>query len=243
MRLRDAFIGSALLIAFSFAVAALWSIPGTVAAADSLRQVEVPRARKVDPMVVTKVTLGNDLVQGPNYYGGPAGPTPFRANDDWIQNLAIHFLNRTDLTIVYANILVGYPETTAGGTKPLHVSILNLGRIPDGLTVDKDGKLHEQRPDAKPLFFGPDQTLVVRLGDHMDQIASSRLPLSALTQVKIILSSCYFANGMRFAGNSFSTFDPRNPGHWQSLGLTYFPGDPSRNWPRPPALVDGKEIQ
>jgi hypothetical protein len=213
--------------------------PEMVVAAGTERQVEIDPARKVDPVLVTQVALGSAIVQSPRF--GPLDAvTPFQAGDDWLQSLSIHLLNRTSQTIVYADIVLGFPETTENNTKRMYVAPLNFGRIPEAVAIDgRTGKLHLQPADLRPLAFASDQTMVIRLGDHIerirDSIGSSGWSLAALHKVRIFVGSFYFADGMTFAANGY--FTPDNVGRWVLMPMTYFPGDPNRNWPGRPDQI------
>ena len=237
--------GSALAILLLLALATWWPKPAGVAAAGTERQIELTRARKVDPVLITKVTLGDTVVQSTRF--GPADPvTPFQGGDDWIQNLSISLLNRTNQTIVFADIDLAFPETGDGISSPTYVVNLNLGRIPDAVAFDGRGRPHRQPPEQQPLSFGPDRSMVIHLGDHIDQItsgASPGLPLPAVKRLRVILSSFYFTNGMKFAANAYSTLDPEKAGRWLHKPITYFPGDPNRNWPGLPGRAGGEAVR
>jgi hypothetical protein len=245
LKLLKAFGGGALAIALLLALTTWWPRPGAVAAAATEREVELTLARKVDPVLITQVTLGNAVVQTPRF--GPTDPVrPFQGDDDWIQNLSLYLLNRTNQTVVFADVDLVFPETGDGFSSPQDVVNLNLGRIPDAVALDGSGRPHLQPPDWQPLSFGPGQTMVIHLSDHIDRIAagaSPGLPLASAKRLKIVLSAFYFPNGMKFAANSYSTPDPEKVGRWVHKPVTYFLGDPSRNWPGPPVVVGGKEMR
>jgi hypothetical protein len=155
-------VGRVLAVALPLA-ATEWTGLGTAAAAELERQIESPAALPNDPVVITKVTLGSAMVQAGRFIR-PSAPTfdpvkPFQAGDDWIQNLAIQFLNRTDLPIVFAVISLGFPETGDGRTQPMRGCQLRLGQEPPGFAIDRSGKAVLVPPsDRPPLWFGPGQT-------------------------------------------------------------------------------------
>jgi len=166
--------------------------------------------------------------------------TPFIAGDDWIQNLSIHLLNRTNRMIVCANVGIGFPETGDGHTRPMGIFNLNLGRMPSAAAVDKSGMARPQRPDRQPLSFGPGQTLVIALLDHIDRIrpgVESAIPLAAATKLKIMLNAFYFRGGMKFAAGGYSTPDPQILGNWLHPDPDYFPGDMDGRGPGRPGGV------
>jgi hypothetical protein len=193
-------------------------------------------------VVVIKVTLGDVEVQAGRFASDPwkIDPiTPFQAGNDWIHNLTIHLFNRTNRIIVCANIVLIFPETGDGHTKPWHVSNLNLGQIPPAAAIDRNGQAFPQPPDRQHLSFGPGQTMVIALGDYIDRIRSveSAIPLAAATKLRISLSSFYFRGGMKFAAGGYSTPDPQIPGNWLHPGPDHFPGDMEGRWPGRPGWV------
>ena len=155
---------AATAIALMLVVAAYWPGSGSAAAAGSQRQVALPIAHPNEALVITKITLGNATVQ-PGRFIKPTTidpVTPFQADDDWIQNLSVYLLNRTNMTIVSVNLRIFFPET-ATDTRPQGVITLNLGRIPDRAAFDRNGNSFPQLPERQPLSFRPGQTMVVAL--------------------------------------------------------------------------------
>ena len=241
-KLSKAAGASAVALALLIAVAAHWAEAGP-AAAQTERQVQVPLTGKKLPVVITSVTLGDTIVQAGRFK--KASPTidpitPFQADDDWIKNLTIHLLNRTDRTIVFAKVLLIFPETGNGADRPYRIHFLNLGRMPGAIFL-ANGQLYSQPPDWVPLSFGTGQTLAVALGDHIDQIRSGVervILLAAATKIKVDLNEFYFADGMRWVAGGFEDPDPLRPGKWKYKGNTYFPGNVNLNWPSRQGSID-----
>jgi hypothetical protein len=235
--------GSVLAVALLLTMATQW--PKLGRAAGVQRQVHVPTAWRYDPVVITKVVVGNAKVQAGRFAKpstvDPDPITPFEAGDDWIQNLSVYFLNRTSQTIVAAEINLGFPETSMLTGRPPRGCVLKLGRRPAPAAFDRTGQAIPQPSDRLPLSFGPGQTMVVGLGDYMGQIGATVNPvmlLAAVTSVRIDLIACYFADGTRFAGGGYSSPDPDHPGRWRGKGSDYSPGLRRGSWPGQPGWPD-----
>jgi hypothetical protein len=218
-------------IALAFALllfpATQWLKPANSAADGKGRQVDSQVANQRTPVVITKVTLGETIVQAGRMFLGQVDPiTPFTAGDDWIQNLTLYLYNRTNKTIVYTSVQIVFPET--GELTPPRGFLLRLGRVPPPIDV-------LFRPtDRPPILFLPGQTMVIRLGDYIDQIKSEVepvFPLAAATKLKIYVESSYFADGMLTFSDAYWSADPQDPGKQLRIGPDYFPGDWNLSWP------------
>src|SRR6185312_474079 len=87
-------------------------------AAATQKQVEFNIARRDWPVAITGVLLGGARVQAGRFRTEqPAPITPFDAGDDWIRNLNISLLNRTNKTIIYMIVRFSFPETAVGRTQ------------------------------------------------------------------------------------------------------------------------------
>jgi hypothetical protein len=188
---------------------------------------------------VVQVTLNGTLVQRGRFQDRGqkvADPvTPFLAGDDWISGVAIYLLNRTNELIVQANIELIFPEATIGLPYQKTCTI-KLGKIPDVAAFYSDGNPLPPVPDARPIGFLPRHRIVVPLGRFADQISSclrSKLPLGAVTKIRMGQGYYYFESGMRWSAGGFWDPDPNRPGKWISKG-DKFPGDPDRYWPGKP---------
>jgi hypothetical protein len=222
------------VLAFSVLVilAARYVNPDAVAA-QAQRQVEVHIANKMEPVVVTKITLGDVTVQQGRFVkpvGAVQDPvTPFAAGDDWVQNLTVYLFNRTNQTVVYAHFNFSFPETTDWATRFRAVSPLTLGRIPPEAAFDK-GRRIPQVQMSQPIMFRPRQTMAIHLGDYIDQIKADvepHRPLAALTTMEVGLGGFFFEGGLQWSG-SFKVLDPQAL-TWQRItDPNYFPGDPDR---------------
>ena len=136
-RLRLA--GGCALASFAFALLAAHLFNPEVASAAPGSKLITPAfpAERDDPVVVTKITLGNAVVQK-GRFRKPATEaqdqvTPFQAGDDWVEGLTVYLLNRTDKPIVHALIAFTFPEVLPGYK-------LELGNIPAGFDFDGVGQ-------------------------------------------------------------------------------------------------------
>jgi len=233
------------IVAFS-ALVGLAAYRGPEAAAAQMRrQVEFPIVNRMPPVVITKVTLGSVAVQAGRFVrpaNTPPDPiTPFLADDDWVQNLTVYLLNRTNQTIVYADFTFSFPETTDWASRFRAGSGLVLGRIPQSAAFGDDGRPIHQPPEAQPILFRPGETMAIHLGDHIDRIKADvepTRPLAALTAIEVRLVGVFFADGLRW-GPRYMTLDPRSH-TWRTMGPDYFPGDMNRNYPGQPGWGDGR---
>jgi hypothetical protein len=236
-------IGGGVLAFSVLLILAAQYVKAQAARAQTQRQVQFHIATRIEPVVVTKITLGNVAVQPGRFIktvGTPTDPvTPFWADDDWVQNLTVYLLNRTNQTIVYSSVYFSFPETSDLLTHSRAVFPLTLGRIPPSVTVDMNGKAVRQRPESQPILFRPGQTMAIHLGDYIDQIKTdveSVKPLAALTTVEVGFGRFFFADGMQWNGG-YRVLDPQSS-NWRRMGPDYFPGDMDGRWPGRTGWID-----
>ena len=235
---RSKLVGGCTLAFSAFALLAAHFInSAVVGAAPGLKVITPSPAARIQPVVVTKITLGNVTVQKGRFAKPRTEPedpiTPFQAGDDWVENLTFYILNRTDKPIVHANFTLTFPEVAP-------VYRLELGNTPPGFTFNRDTKPFAETP--RPTFwFGPKQTMAVHLSDYNDQIrtrveTTARTRVSSLTRMNLLCSGVDFEDGMRFDG-PYEAMDPQTH-TWRSLGRNYFPGNVDLYWPGQPGWVD-----
>ena len=219
----------------SLSVALLTSAP--FAAADGEKTVEVEPQHQTNPVEVARIVIGAQEVQCglwmPRRQRQPI--VPVAAGEDWLRSMVVYLSNRSDQTIVFAQLLLSFPETGDGSqSAPIRTEHIQLGRIPPNVTsLDKQGKPVVQ-PPAAALAFAPGEALAVKIGDYLQDTNTSDAPtpLSQLSKCLIAKGTFFFANGMRWAGwSGFSVPDPMQPAKFKKLPDDYFPGDPSANWP------------
>jgi hypothetical protein len=194
-----------------------------------------------DPLYITKVTVdGKEMVLGARLPADRKSSLilpgrPFQAGSDWLRSLTIFLKNRTDKTMVFIDIPIGFPETGNGRTEPQTIYDIKLGRLPAADAFDaRTRKPIAIPPSVKPLSLGPGQKISVHVSDYIGQIKAyveRLMPLMMVTKCTIYGTRGCFEDGICWAGNSFSTPDPDHPGRSKPLGPNYFPGDPHKYWP------------
>jgi len=203
-----------------------------------------------DGVVITKVTVGDTAVPcmaapGPPNGKGPYQPAPpFQADDDWLESVKIYLFNRTNKTIVWAGINIGFPQTGDGlspATKQRVYSII-VGRRP--VVANFSYRTGEQMLQHDiPLAFAGEQTQVIRLSEYIDQIRSATQDVlsAGVMSIRIDPLSFIFEDGMECGpGGNFATPDQEHPGKWKPMPGDYFPGNVHANWP-PERIGTGHE--
>jgi hypothetical protein len=213
--------------------------PEGVAASPGWKVVTPGPVARNSPVVVTKVTLGDVLVQKGRFIKSRTEAedpiTRFQADDDWVENLTVYLLNRADKPIVHGFVQFTFPDAAGAGDQ------LELGNIPAGFAFSREGKA-VVRPRAGPFQFGPKQVIAIHLRDYIGQFRDGVAPqaqLSSLSQMHVILSGFDFEDGMRWDGAAYETMDPGT--HiWRLMEQSYFPGNMDLYWPGQPGWVDPK---
>jgi len=215
-----------------------WVWHPRIVGAEVQREIWAPVAHKNEPVVLTRITLGGRVVQVGRFVrprGTDMDPvTPFEGDENWIQGLVLHLLNRTNRTIVFAMIHISFPETTNGNQRLAYH--LTLGRIPPSADFDQNGKSIPQAADARPLSFRPGTILMIPLRDYIDEIRSRiepTLPLALTTKLAVSFGRSYLDDGMQWTGATYSLPD-RGSISWRKVDRNYFPGDMESNWPGRP---------
>jgi hypothetical protein len=212
------------------------------AAASGLnREVQLPVAVKNEPVVITKVTIKDLVVQSGRFVHDRTQPmdpvTPFQADDDWIRDMTLYLFNRTNRTITFAQVLFGFPETGDGRSIPQHAFMLQLGRIPASFLPAG----RPQPADREPIAFRPHGTLAIHLGEYIDQIraqAGPALTPEIATQLVVRLSPFFFSDNTEWHASRYYSIDPQIPGKLMHLDKDYFPGDMEAYWPGRPGWQD-----
>jgi hypothetical protein len=210
------------------------------------RQVQIPLASPNDPVVITRVLVGNVKVQSGRFLkprvrnAGQPQITPFEAGDDWIPNLSFYLLNRTTQTVAAVHINIGFLDT-ATPTEPPRACVLQLGRIPEPAAFVNTGAVWPQPAGRLPLSFLPGQSMRIALADHLEEFRpfiEAVMPLAEVSSVRIDLTASYFPDGTRFAGGGYSAPDPDHHGRWRGKGVNYDPGFLPWAWPGEPGWPD-----
>jgi hypothetical protein len=199
-------------------------------------------------VVVTSVMLGGMAVpcyaiQQPD--GNHAHQT-FTANENWLDNLTITLLNRTNKTINDLTVTFTLPQTLRQGTNPSGIATisayhLKLGRRPAAAQDPPSVKQHYEQPAYwKPLRWQSGTTITINLADleehapERHDAVAERIrreaaqilgPDKAVTQVVIGGFLVTFDDGMHWnSGGSYL-----NP-NLTPLPRDYFHGDINTPW-------------
>jgi len=108
---------------------------------------------------------------------------PFQATPDWLQEMTITLINRTNKAIVYGGIIFHFLDTGDCKSQPCAGTEIHFGQLP---AVDayyaRTGKPVKNRGTA-PLNWGPEQTFVVHVSEYIPQIEQSLNKFMPVTDV------------------------------------------------------------
>lgn len=193
------------------------------------------------PVWITKVQIGTQFLIAPD--NPTVAPQPgqivsgqqFMAGNNWVREMMITVMNRTDNPIAWLSVSLRFSQTGNGHTRPILTYPIQIGRIPD---VDKYTGYGKPLPAAArgtaPLRLQPGNTLVIRASDFIDKIKAqleSAMPLASIRQAYIYVDACVLDDGTRWAGGAYSKPDSQQPGQWLYEARGYFPGDAHRYLP------------
>lgn len=193
-----------------------------------------------DAVMISNVSVAGKTVECGLFIKPPAvvqPVTPFQAGSDWLQQMTISLINRTNKTILFGGILLHFLDTgDCSQAQPCVGAELHFGKRPaidayDGRTGQP---LKPKHPEQPPLDWKPEQTIVVHVSDYMDDIErrlSDLMPVTAVTKLNVYRGSFYFDDGMRWSLGSYSVPDPERRGKFKELPADYFPGRRGNNWP------------
>ena len=193
------------------------------AAAPVDRQLDCGGGVLYDAVMPTKATVyGSEVPCLVGLYGTRKfhAPPAFQADDDWIANTDIYFSNRTNKEIVYGYFVVTFPDGPTRYAVPI-----SLGIMPAVAALDHLGHPILQN-GRTPLSFGPGQTLVIHLGDYINDIADALKPAlpAVITKVRINANAFIFDDGMKWGpGAVYLVPDQANPGQWTRMPPGYHP--------------------
>ena len=202
------------------------------------KTLEVEVQHREDPLAIIRVTVaGKDILCGLQTTALERQPVvAFQAGDDWLRNTTIYLLNRTNKPIVFAQIVVDFPETDDGSAaRPQWGSRITMGLLPAAVAYSgSTGKPLYQDPEQKPLLLGPGETRPVSLGGYIERIqgdVENCMPFDQVTRVLVRRSWVVFEDLMEWDGQ-YSAWEPANLGRWKKLAPGFFPGRPF--WPPKP---------
>ncbi len=162
--------------------------------------------------------------------------TPFQAGPDWLRQMTISLVNRTNKTIVFGDIHLHFLDTGDCRSVPCVGAELTLGQMPaiDAYSGRTGRPLRPEHPERPPLDWRPEQTIAVHVSDYMDEIERNLadfMPVTDVTKVNVYRGVFFFADGMRWTLGRYSVPDPEHPGKFKELPADYFPGRRGNNWP------------
>jgi len=212
-------------LAYSFVLSGWPATPGTL----GTRIVDIDRQYRLDAVTITKVTIAGQQIQpGISGMREEERGTPFQADEDWLKNMSISLLNRTDKAIVCAQVQFSFPDTGDGSpAQPITTYTITVGQQPESSLHYADGSRIPPDPTKQPLLLAPGQTLVIPVADSIDAIQSrieEKMLFSKITRVNIRRYMLYFVDGMRWDSSGYQVPDSDHPGHYTRLSPTYFPG-------------------
>ncbi|HTU48176.1 MAG TPA: hypothetical protein VMF91_24155 [Bryobacteraceae bacterium] len=163
--------------------------------------------------------------------------TPFQAGPDWLSQMTISLVNRTNKTIVFGGIHLTFLDTgDCSPAQPCVGAELHLGQRPaiDAFNGRTGQPLRPEHPERPPLDWRSEQTIVVHVSDYMDEIEhnlSDFMVPAAVTRVKVHRDVFYFNDGMEWGLGRYAVPDQEHPGKFKELPADYFPGRRGNNWP------------
>lgn len=146
--------------------------------------------------------------------------TPVHLEDHWLRHLKLIMRNVSSKTIVYAYVMINYPET--GRSTPLSPTFatpLSLGKVPDVALYRPDGsptKVSAVSAKAEPVSIpsGGMMTFTVKETETQDdQAVATQLAGGSLNKVNITLRMVYFSDDSKWEWETYFA-PPTSPGHW-----------------------------
>jgi hypothetical protein len=212
------------------------------AAAQSTNDEKIVRALNVqhinDAVMLTDIAVGGKSINcglfiKPRRVIQPV--EPFHAGPDWLQDMTISLLNRTNKTIAFGELSLFFLDTGDCKSLPCASAIIHVGRLPAIDAYSGNGKpLRVEHPERPELDWKPDERMVISMRDYSDKIEQAVSHLMSVTSVRnvaVYLSEVLFKDGMRWQSGDYSTPDPDHPGRFKSLPDDFFPGKRGHNWP------------
>jgi hypothetical protein len=196
-----------------------------------------------DAVMISSIAVAGKAVECGLFIKPPAvlqPIVPFQAGSDWLQQMTISLINRTNKTIVFGAVRLNFLDTGDCRSVPCVAEEMHFGQIP---AIDAyDGRTGQPlptdaSPPAAPLNWKSEQTFVVRVSDYMPEIVErlaqspSNLPVTAITKVRVHLGVFNFDDGMTWSVGRYGVPDPDHPGKVKQLPVNYFPGRRGHNWP------------
>ncbi|HTU48174.1 MAG TPA: hypothetical protein VMF91_24145 [Bryobacteraceae bacterium] len=208
----------------------------------SERLVKVIQATQItDAVLISNVSVAGKNIECGLFIKPPVviqPVTPFQAGPDWLSQMTISLVNRTNKIIAFGDIHMHFLDTGDCRSAPCVGAELTVGQMPaiDAFEGRTGKPLKPEHPERPPLDWKPETTIVVHVSDYMDEIEhnlSDFMAPAGITKVNVYTGAFFFADGMRWEGGSdrYSLPDPEHPGKFKDLPADYFPGRRGNNWP------------
>jgi hypothetical protein len=128
-------------------------------------------------------------------------------DDDWMKNLTVTLKNTSDKNIVYALLVMNFPETAAAGpmSHPLHYG--RYPKSPDDLKAVTALKPGEEA----------EITLAAAEYDNLKTFLKS-MSFSNVNSFEIKLDSVIFDDDLLWFGGILMRRDPNDPKQWHTIG-------------------------
>lgn len=197
-------------------------------------------AQITDPVLISNVAVAGKTVECGLFIKPPSVLQPvtaFQASSDWLQQMTISLVNRTNKTIVSGTVSLLFLDNAVDcRTQTCPLEQMHLGQMP---AVDAyDGRtgrpLKQEQSGKAPLNWEPGQTLTLGVGDFISDIEaklSNYEPIGEASKVSVHVGPFFFQDGMRWAAGAYSVPVPETPGKFRALKENYFPGQRGSNWP------------
>jgi hypothetical protein len=141
----------------------------------------------------------------------------FDEDDEWLHKVLLRVKNISDKPIVFLEVAVDFPETTATGSVMSYP--LRFGQMP--------GSKIPQKRD--PIFMMPGDTLQVSLDKDYTKIKSfveHRHPITGIRKAELSVGFVVFADKTGWAAGNYYRQDPNNPDHYINIGDKPAPSSP-----------------
>ena len=192
-----------------------------------------------DAVMIAEIAVSGNPVECGLFVKPPAvvqPVTPFQAGSDWLQQMTISLVNRTNKTIVFGAISLQFLDAGDCRTQPCRAYTIRLGQVPaiNNYSARTGEPLKPDHPERPPLNWEPSQTIVVHVSDSLAEIKDALLslsPVTEVTRVAVHIGPFFFNDGMRWNLGFYSVPDPERRGQFKHLPDNYFPGNRGHNWP------------
>lgn len=165
---------------FFYTACVLFGLLGVIYAQQtSEKLVRVNQAVQItDAVFISNVAVAGKPIEGGLFIKAPGvhPAAPFQAGSDWLQQMTISLVNRTNKTIVFGSILLHFLDTgDCSSSQPCVGAALSFGQRPLADSYNsRTGQLMRPEPFERPsIEWKAGQTFVVHVSDYIDEIAGN----------------------------------------------------------------------